>query len=226
MLTDPTVLFILFIVAALGLYAEWAHPGAIAPGIVGAGALLLFLIGALTLPFNWIGFALMALGVVLLAAGVRAPAHGALTVGALVSLVVGSLLFFDSGAHSTSTGVNPIIIFSFAAALGVIAAIVLRFAIAAQRSGNRVTGKESYVGQTVIVIEALNPTGRVRLRGENWLARLDARYTQPDIRIVHQPAGVSSATSSTVTSPGLAVGAQARVVRVDGLTLIVEPTHI
>lgn len=222
MLTDPTVLFILFIVAAIGLYAEWAHPGAIAPGIIGAGALLLFLIGALTLPFNWFGFALMALGVVLLAAGVRAHAHGTLTVGALVSLVVGSLLFFNTGAHSATTHVSPFIIFSFGAALGVIALIVLRFAIAAQRRG-LTTGKESYVGRTVIVIEALNPTGRVRLLGENWLARLDPRYTQPDFRLVHPSAGVSAAVSPGVTSPGLAVGAQARVVRVEGLTLIVEP---
>jgi len=218
------VLFILFIVAVIGLYMEWAHPRILAPGLIGATALVLFFIGAVALSFNWLGFLLMALAVGLLAAGVRAPAHGGLTVGALISLAIGSFLFFDSGPHSAATGVSPIIILSFVAALGAIALLVLRFAIAAQRRGVT-TGKESYAGKTVTVIEAVNPTGRVRLLGENWQARLDARFTQPDIRLVHQPAGMAVAAVSAVTSPGLAVGAKARVVRVDGLTLIVEPAQ-
>jgi membrane-bound serine protease (ClpP class) len=227
-LSDPTLLFILFIVAAICLYVELAHPGAIVPGTIGALALLLFIIGSFSIQPNWAGFLLMALAIVLLAVDVRAPTHGILTVGALVSLVFGSLIFFDSGSHSGATGVSPIIIVSFAVAVGVVSLIVLRFAIAAQL--RRVTtGKESYIGQSVTVIEALNPTGRVRLLGENWQARLDARHAQPDIRSVPQPTSVGGASAGAPPStpiaaaPGLAVGARARVVGVEGLTLIVEP---
>ncbi len=228
MLANPTLLFILFIVAAIGLYVEWAHPRVMLPGLIGAAALVLFFIGAVALSFNWLGFVLMALAVGLLAAGVRTPAHGGLTVGALISLAIGSFLFFDSGSHSATTGVSPIIILSLVAALGVIALLVLRFAIAAQR---RVvtTGKESYVGQIVTVIQALTPNGRVRMMGENWQARLDGRFTQPDIRLVHQSVGAtvsaSASSAASAASPGLAVGAKGRVVRVEGLTLIVEPAQ-
>jgi len=54
------------------------------------------------------------------------------------------------------------------------------------------TGAEGLIGETVEVVEACAPEGRVRLRGELWAAR----SAQP-----------------------LAIGERARVVAVDGLTL-------
>ncbi len=72
---DPNVLFILFIVAAICIYLELAHPGAIVPGTIGAIALLLFLCGAGALNPNWVGLALMLLAIVLLAVDVLVPTH-------------------------------------------------------------------------------------------------------------------------------------------------------
>ena len=43
-LLDPNVLFLLFIAAAICIYLEIAHPGAIVPGTIGGIALLLFLL--------------------------------------------------------------------------------------------------------------------------------------------------------------------------------------
>jgi membrane-bound serine protease (ClpP class) len=58
------------------------------------------------------------------------------------------------------------------------------------------TGKEALIGSSAEVIEACDPRGRVRLRGEIWRAECDS-----DAR----------------------VGDRVKVVGVDGLTLRVEP---
>ncbi|MFI5275121.1 MAG: nodulation protein NfeD, partial [Ktedonobacterales bacterium] len=200
-LFDPTVLFILFIVAAICIYLELAHPGATVPGVVGAITLVVFLIGSVGISPNWGGLALMLLAILLLAVDTRAPTHGVLTVGALISLVAGAVIFFDTGSNVGAATVNPAVIVGVTAGVGLVALLVLRYSIGAQL--RRVTtGKESYVGQVVRVIEPLAPVGRVNLLGENWIAKL----------------------TPTATAAGpLPVGARARIVRVEGLTLLVEP---
>lgn len=198
-LFDPTVLFVLFVIAAICIYLEMAHPGAIVPGVVGALALVVFLIGSLSISPNWGGLALMLLAIILLAIDTRAPTHGVLTVGALISLVAGSLIFFDTGPNPGAQGVNVYVVIGVALGVGLIALLVLRSIVAAQM--RRVTtGAESYIGQIVTVLEPVAPVGRVSLQGENWLAKLDGPNTPP-----------------------LPVGAHVRVVGVQGLTLIVAP---
>lgn len=201
-LLDPNLLFLLFVVAAVCIYLELSHPGAIVPGVVGAIALLLFLFGAGSLAPNWAGLALMLLAIVLLAVDVRAPTHGVLTVGALISLVVGTIIFFNTGPSDQA--VNPALIAGVAVGVGVVAAIVLRFAIAAQRAKVD-TGIEGLIGQEAIVIQELAPAGRVRVLGEDWSATL-----APPAK------GVGVATS-------VAVGARVRVVGAEGLRLRVAP---
>lgn len=171
---DPNVLFLLFIVAAVCIYLELSHPGAIVPGTVGAIALLVFLYGAGSLSPNWAGLALMLLAIILLAVDVRAPTHGVLTVGALISLVAGSLIFFNTGPADQA--VNPWIVVAVAAGVGALAVVVLRYAWMARRA--RVdTGREGLIGQVATVIVPLTPDGRVRVLGEDWSATLIAPQT-------------------------------------------------
>ena len=58
------------------------------------------------------------------------------------------------------------------------------------------TGAEALIGEHVVVVQACDPTGRVRVRGELW----NARSPRP-----------------------LATGEVARITSVDGLTLEVSP---
>jgi membrane-bound serine protease (ClpP class) len=200
-LFDPTVLFILFVIAAICIYLELAHPGAIVPGVVGALTLAVFLIGSTGISPNWGGLALMLLAIVLLAIDTRAPTHGVLTVGALISLVAGALIFFDTGPNPGAQGVNPYVVVGVTLGVGLVALLVLRAIVSAQM--RRVTtGTESYVGKVVTVIEPVAPAGRVTLQGENWSAKL----AQPD-------------------TPPLPVGATGRVTGVQGLTLLVTPVQ-
>ena len=197
-LADPTVLFLLFILAAACLYIELSHPGAIVPGVIGALALILFLFSAGSIQPNWAGLALMLLAIVLLAIDVRAPTHGFLTVGALISLVIGALIFFDTGSNPEGPGLNLWALVGAVVALGAISATILSLAIRAQRRPVT-TGVEGLIGKTAKVIVALAPAGRVRLLGENWGARL--------------------ASGEGAVRLGEAV----RITGIDGITLIVEP---
>lgn len=202
---DPTLLFLLFIVAAICIYLELSHPGAIVPGTIGAIALVLFLFGAGSLNPNWTGLVLMLLAIVLLAVDVRVPTHGVLTVGALISLVVGSLIFFDSGVDRGAPAVSPDVVIAVAAGVGLVSLIVIRYAILSQR-GRVETGGEGLIGKTAVVTVPLAPEGRVRLLGEDWTARL--------------------AEPETMAGQHVAAQALVRVIARHGLTLIVEPARL
>jgi membrane-bound serine protease (ClpP class) len=172
LLVDPNVLFLLFIVAMIGIYVEISHPGMILPGVLGSISLLLFLFGVGTLSPNWAGLALMVLAFVLLVMDVRLPTHGALTVGAVISLVVGALLFFNSGGPYQGTRVNPLMIYIVGVLIGGLGFYVVTMVVRTKRAPVT-TGTEGMIGEKVIALTPLLPEGRVSYGGENWAAVLD-----------------------------------------------------
>jgi membrane-bound serine protease (ClpP class) len=199
LLTDPNIIFLLFIVAIIGIYVEISHPGLILPGVMGSISLLLFLFGAGSLAPNWAGLALMALALVLLILDMRLPTHGVLTIGAVISLVVGALLFFNSGSGGPYQGeqVNPLVIIAMSALVGGLGFYVVTIVVRTRRA--RVsTGPEGMSGTIVTALTPLLPAGRVSYGGEDWSAVLD-----PPVLTV-------------------AAGSELRIVSVDGLLLHVQ----
>ena len=196
MLLDPNIVFLLFVVAVLGVYVEIAHPGAIIPGVIGTIAFVGFLFAASFLAPNWIGLAFMLLAAVLLVLDVKLPAHGALTVGAMLSLIIGAFLFFNGS--SGSVGLNPILVYSVAGIVGVVGFLLVRVAMRARRM-HVTTGVEGMIGATVIAKTPLLPEGRVRYAGEDWAAILDDATASAD------------------------PGSKLQIVSVEGLRLHVQP---
>jgi membrane-bound serine protease (ClpP class) len=194
LLVDPNVLFLLFIVAMIGIFLEVSHPGAILPGAIGVIALLLFLFGAGSLSPNWAGLALMALAFALLVLDIKLPAHGALTVGAAISLIIGAFLFFNSGGQQ----VNPILVYSMSGLVGLVGLYVVTLIVRTRRRALK-TGTEGMIGANVIASTQLQPVGRVMYKGEDWTAVLD--------------------DPSASVDPGTEV----RIVAVEGLLLHVQP---
>jgi membrane-bound serine protease (ClpP class) len=178
-LLDPTIMFLLFIVAMIGIYVEISHPGAIVPGIIGAIALLLFLFAAGSLSPNWAGLALMVLALLLLVLDVRLPSHGALTIGAVISLVIGSLLFFGGGTTYGGAQINPWVIFLMGGVIGSIGLTVVTFIVRTQRL-RVTTGVEGMIGAKATALTPLLPEGRVKYGGENWAAVVDPPTTSVD----------------------------------------------
>jgi membrane-bound serine protease (ClpP class) len=172
LLIDPNVDFLLFVVAMIGIFVEIFHPGAILPGVTGAIALILFLFGAGSLSPNWAGLALMGLAFVLLVLDVRLATHGVLTVGAVVSLVVGGLLFFNSGGPYQGPQVNTLLVYITAAVFGLMALYIVTIVVRTRRQPVT-SGTEGMIGAKAIALTPLNPEGRVDYGGENWAAVLD-----------------------------------------------------
>src|SRR5438045_9615834 len=108
LLLDPNIIFLLFIVALIGLFVEVSHPGAIIPGVIGSIALILFLFESWFLSPNWAGLVLMALAFVLLILDVKLPAHGILTLVAVICFIIVAFLFFTSGRFLLGTQLIPI----------------------------------------------------------------------------------------------------------------------
>ncbi|MFM8619733.1 MAG: NfeD family protein [Opitutaceae bacterium] len=86
----PEVMFVLMLIAIYGIIGELSNPGAVLPGVAGAIALILAFYMASILPVSTAGLGLLALAVLLFVADLFAPTHGVLTVGGILSFVLGA----------------------------------------------------------------------------------------------------------------------------------------
>ena len=198
LLLDPNVIFLLFIVAVVGLFVEISHPGMILPGVVGGIALILFLFGAGSISPNWAGLALMGLAFVLLVLDVKLTTHGVLTLGAIASLIFGALLFFNSGGPYAGAQVNTALVIGMAGLVGLLGLYVVTVIVRIRRQ-RVTTGTEGMIGALAVATTPLMPEGRVDYAGENWSAVLDNADLSLD------------------------PGSEVRIVSVDGLRLHVAP---
>ena len=190
---DPNIAFILGAIGLACLYIEFTHPGLVAPGVVGAIAIILAMYAFNLLPINSMGVLLILVGIGLLALEVKVTSHGILAGAGILALVLGALLLVNSPwpqariRLSTALGV--------AVPLGVIIVILLRLAIAAKMR-KAVTGEEGMVNALGVAETDLAPSGKVFVHGELWDALARQR---------------------------IAKGTRVRVREVEGLTLVVEP---
>ena len=180
-LVNPDVAYILMVVGIFGVIFELSSPGAIAPGVAGALALLLAFIGFGSLPTNIGGVVFIVLALVLFIVDLKAPTHGFLTAGGVVGFVLGSILLFPpwrSAAVPVAAGLPaaPLIHVSVATIVAMTLLIVAFFTFVLGKGiraqARRIAfGGESLVGGSAVSVTALAPGGLVRMGGEQWSAR-------------------------------------------------------
>jgi membrane-bound serine protease (ClpP class) len=194
-ITSPTIAYILLLIGVYGLILEGYHPGAILPGVVGAICLLLALYAFQMLPVNYAGLGLILLGIILMIAEVMAPSFGALGFGGIIAMVVGSIILIDT--EVPGFGVSRVLIASIAVtgSLGFMA--IVWFAVKA-RQRPVVSGREQMIGAPGTALTGFDGAGEVFVHGERWLA-----VTESPVR-----------KDQDIVVTGL-----------DGLTLMVRPTH-
>jgi membrane-bound serine protease (ClpP class) len=192
-LGQPTVAYVLLMLAIVGIYVEFTHPGAILPGLVGALCALLFALASTSLPVSAIGILLILLAVVMFILEIKVVSYGMLTIGGIISLVIGSVMLIDGPIPELRVPLQLVLPLSIA--IAAICAFVVWLAIRAHRVGVD-TGREGLVGQTAVVTQALSPEGKVFVHGEIWDA---------------------------VAAAPVPKDAKVRIVRVDEMTLTVEP---
>ena len=194
-LMNPDIAFILLVVGAFSLYAEFNHPGAVWPATVGVVFILLAIFALHLLPIRFAAVVLILASFVLFALDAKFGTHGALAVGGIATLVIGALLLVDSPIPEMR--VKLLTALAVSIPLGVITVFLMTIALRA-RANKVVTGAEGLIGTVAVAQTALAPAGKVLIHGETWDA---------------------------VASSNVAAGENVVVQKVDGLELKVEPTH-
>jgi membrane-bound serine protease (ClpP class) len=203
LLVDPNVAFLLFTAGALLLLFELQSPS-IVLGVFGAIAIVLSFVGFANLPTNVAGLVLVGIGLVLFALEPAIPSHGLLTVGGLAAFVLGaSALYSQPGPLGPDTRVAlPLLVVASvtAAAFGL---LITTMAIRTRRMAPPTDAPSALVaaGTLGLVERPLTPVGSIRAAGEEWSAR-------------------------TADDRPLDRGTPVRVVALDGLTAVVEPTAV
>jgi membrane-bound serine protease (ClpP class) len=166
-ISDPNIAYILMMVGLLGLYFELSNPGVIFPGVIGAVCLVLAFYSFQTLSVNYAGLILIILAVVFFIAEIKVTSFGLLTVAGIISLVLGSLMLFESPLPFMKLSpwvVLPTVIVMSSFILG-----TMSFAILIHRK-KPVSGMEGLLGQEGTALSKISPEGRVLVAGEYWNA--------------------------------------------------------
>jgi len=166
-LSNPNIAYLLMMIGLAGLYFEFAHPGAILPGVVGGISLILAFFAMQTLPVNYAGVALILFGIILFIAEIKIVSHGMLSVAGIISLVLGSVMLFESSAPALRVSLSVMIPTVALVSLFFIAVVTL--AVKAQR-GKPSTGIEGMIGREGTAITPVHAAGRVLIKGEYWNA--------------------------------------------------------
>jgi membrane-bound serine protease (ClpP class) len=194
-LADPNLMYLLMLAGIIGIYLEFAHPGAYLPGVAGGICLLLALASFQVIPINLAGLALILFGAVMILTELFVTSYGVLGLGGMFAFILGSLFLVDTS--ETNLAVNRSLIAGAAAAFGAIV-LAIGYVVVRERRGRATTGREGLIGEIGVVQMAITPElpGRIFVHGESWRAGSEVPIT---------------------------VGVRVRVTEVRGLEVEVEP---
>jgi membrane-bound serine protease (ClpP class) len=194
-LAHPQIAYLLLTLGMLGLTVEFWNPGAIFPGVAGGICLLLAFFAFQVLPINYAAVALIGFGIALLILEVKITSYGALAVGGIISLLLGSMMLIDSPLPELQIGLRFIV--PIVASLAGLLLLLVGMGVRAQQARST-TGEEGMIDDIGRALTPIEPggLGRVHTHGEIWAA--------------------------TSAEP-VAVGDTVRVIGVKGLLLTVRP---
>jgi membrane-bound serine protease (ClpP class) len=192
-IADPNIALVLLVLGALGIYAEFSSPGLVAPGVAGAILVLLGLTALSLFPIDWLGAALIILGLSFFILEAKFVTHGILTAGGALALTLGAVMLIDTNIPELKVRWSTAL--GLAIPFALITSFLLTIAVRARRN-KVVTGIEGMIGGQAVTVGDLNPSGTIRVRGELWNAQSSRR---------------------------VAGSAPVRITGIDGLTLKVEP---
>jgi len=175
---DPNISYILMMIGIAGIMMELYHPGTIFPGVIGGISLILAFMSFQVLPINYGALLLILLGVVMIILELYVTSYGILSIGAAISILLGSLLLINKldprFLFEPGYGVDRTMIFSITLVLVVFFAFVA-YLVVKSRIKRPVVGPEGLVGKIGEVTEAISPKkgGKIFISGEYWFADSD-----------------------------------------------------
>lgn len=194
-LADPNLAFLFLSLGTLGIMYEFASPGVGAGGVIGAIFVVLALFSLAVLPVNAVGLLLLAVAAALFLVELFAPGVGIAAVGGAVALALSGVFLFDD---TPGLEVSIAVIAPVAIVVGGAVVLAGRLVVASSRHESTTTGPGLLRGQVVTVRRTADAKGQAFVEGAWW-----------NVRSV---------------GPALHEGEAVRVVDVEGLDLVVEPT--
>jgi membrane-bound serine protease (ClpP class) len=168
MISNPSIAYILMMLGILGMYFEFSNPGAILPGVLGGIFLILAFFAMQQLPINVAGILLILFATLLFILEIKVTSYGILTIGGIVSMLLGSLILFRS---SPSLTIHLPISVILAVTLATSAFFIFAVSMALRTHRRKVTtGKEGIVSEIGVAVTNIDPEGEVRIHGEYWKA--------------------------------------------------------
>jgi membrane-bound serine protease (ClpP class) len=167
-LTNPNIAYILLLLGIYGLFFELQNPGMIFPGVVGGICLILGFYALHLLPVNYAGVALIILSAIFFILEIYVTSHGLLSVGGVISLVIGSLILF--GSDQPFLRVSWEVIMVVVIIIVIFVGLLLFLGIKAQFRKPS-AGKEGLVGERGIARTDIDDKGGTAfVHGEWWNA--------------------------------------------------------
>jgi len=192
-ISNPTVAYFLLLAGIYGLIFEGYNPGAMVPGVVGAVCLLLALFAFQILPVNYVGLALIVLGLLLIIGETLVPSFGVLGFGGIIAFVFGSVILMDTDVPGFGLPVGIVVTTATIAAVLLLGTVW--FTIRSRRR-RVVSGAEELIGMQAEALEDFVGIGTVWVHSERWRAHSEV---------------------------ALRKGQLVKIRAIDGLTLEVEP---
>ncbi len=195
-ISSPTVAYLMLMVGIYAIIFEVLSPGGFVMGVAGAVMVLLGAYGLRMLPVNGAGIILLLAGIAVMVLDLFVGGIGILSLFGMAALIVGSLIVFRApGGELLNVSLNVIVGVVIAISIFFLLAITLILRTMRTKASS---GREGLVGSFAQVIEDLEPEGMVSCHGEIWKARIKGDLSMKK-------------------------GTQTRVVRIEGLVLLVEP---
>ena len=169
-LSDPNIAYLFMMLGFYGIFFEFSNPGSLVPGILGGIFIILALFSFQTLPINWAGVALILFAIILFILEIKVISYGGLTLGGIVSMVLGSIMLIDSPVpimKVSLTMIIPVVLFTAAFFL-----LTMYLYYKAQKKKPTI-GKEAQIGEIGISRTDVNKTGKINIHGEIWNAYSD-----------------------------------------------------
>jgi len=166
-ISNPNLAYILLMLGLLGLYFEFAHPGAVLPGVLGAISLLLAIFSFQILPINYVALLLILLAIGLFILEVKVQSFGILGAGGIIAMIIGSVMLINSPIPELQPSLK--IIIPLAVGLSLIFLFLMVLVVRAH-SRKACTGKEGLIGEIGTAQTDLSPEGKVFVHGELWNA--------------------------------------------------------
>jgi membrane-bound serine protease (ClpP class) len=186
-LVDPNIAFLVLAVGALALYAEFNHPGAILPGVVGVVFILLALFALNLLPTRYASFTLIMAAFVMFALEAKFATHGVLGVAGIALMTIGGLLLVDGPIPELRVKLWTAL--SVSIPLGAITVFLMGIALKARRN-KVVTGQQGMIGSVGEARTDIDPEGKVFVQGELWNAHAPSRVQMGEQVVVRKIEGL------------------------------------